>query len=222
MPLKLKKDINYSYLFFGLLLVLLAMPLVVETRLLSSAPLVQFVFCAMLIVSVWSLSDVVYVTIIGWGLAAMALFITTASMFTSAPPVIYLNFVLLAFYVFTVWLALSDVLGGGEINRNRIVGAICVYLLLGVLWGQVYIITHHYLPDAFSGIGSINKGAMFFECTYFSFVTLTTLGFGDIAPQRPISQALVILEACSGVMYLSVLIGRLIGEHLKVNGTSAE
>lgn len=99
----------------------------------------------------------------------------------------------------------------GRVNIGVISVAVTGYLLLGILWGVVYeLVTIIYL-DAFSGIGI---GSMSSDFQYFSFVTLSTLGYGDIIPVIRSARSLAMLEAISGQLYLAILISQLIGAHV--------
>ncbi len=87
------------------------------------------------------------------------------------------------------------------VNRNVIHGAIVVYLLIGFIWSFIYSLIECLHPGSFTHMG---EHLIFWHrpFVYFSFVTLTTLGFGDITPATPLTQSLVILEAIS-VRYIS-------------------
>ncbi|MCA3002644.1 MAG: two pore domain potassium channel family protein [Rhodocyclaceae bacterium] len=107
------------------------------------------------------------------------------------------------------------VLAPGRINAHRIQGAIAVYLLVGLLFGQVFRAIALHAPGAFLYLG---KPAAYSDIvqhlTYFSFVSLTTLGFGDITPVHPIAKSMTLLAAVFGTLYPAVLIGRLVSQEL--------
>jgi voltage-gated potassium channel len=96
------------------------------------------------------------------------------------------------------------------INRNVIHGAIVVYLLIGFIWSFIYSLIECLLPGSFTHMG---EHLIFGHrpLVYFSFVTLTTLGFGDITPKVPLAQSLVILEAILGQIYLVIQVSWLVG-----------
>jgi voltage-gated potassium channel len=96
------------------------------------------------------------------------------------------------------------------INRNVIHGAIVVYLLIGFTWSFIYSLIECLRPGSFTHMGEhLLFGHRPF--TYFSFVTLTTLGFGDITPTTPLAQSVVILEAIIGQIYLIIQVSWLVG-----------
>jgi voltage-gated potassium channel len=112
---------------------------------------------------------------------------------------------------------LKDVLRRGQISADKIYGAICVYLLIGFAWAFGYGIIELLNPGSFSGLAEIDANdhvGRIMPLQYFSFATLTTLGFGDILPRAPVARTLATLEAVTGQIYLTVLIARLVGLHI--------
>lgn len=96
---------------------------------------------------------------------------------------------------------------------HRIQGGIACYLLIGLLFAFIYFLVFTLFPNAFSFSDSFNSPGMhFYNFVYYSYITLCTVGFGDISPKIPISQSASILEAIVGVLYPTVLIGYLISD----------
>lgn len=123
---------------------------------------------------------------------------------------IYLG-LLLAFLLGAAWLVAGHVLLTGSVDLNKIVGAVALYMILGLVWSVLYTIVLEVWPDSFTGIVA---GAWYDNLpstTYFSFVTLTTLGYGDISPVRPMAEVLVVLEAITGMFYLAIIVASLVG-----------
>jgi voltage-gated potassium channel len=120
-------------------------------------------------------------------------------------------FVLIFFYIWATWLAAKQVLFSGPIDGNSIVGAICIYLLMGLIWALLYLFIAQTIPDAFNGLEQRVWYDNFADVAYYSFVTLTTLGYGDISPIVPIARFLVYMEAIVGVFYMAILVASLIG-----------
>ncbi len=121
---------------------------------------------------------------------------------------------MLVFFISVAYSAAKRVLLPGDIDANRIIGAITVYLLLGLIWATLYLVVLEFSPTAFNGITQLNWTDNFSSATYFSYVTLTTLGYGDISPAAPLSRVLVFLEAITGTFYMAVVIASLIGSHV--------
>ena len=120
-------------------------------------------------------------------------------------------FILFIFYVWAIYLAMKQILFSGVVDANKIVGAICIYLLMGLIWALMYLFLAQAIPGAFNGLEQLVWYDNFANVAYYSFVTLTTLGYGDISPVIPIARFLVYMEAVVGVFYMAILVASLIG-----------
>jgi len=123
-------------------------------------------------------------------------------------------FLLLCFFTWVTWLVAHQVLFTGAIDANKIVGAICIYLLLGLIWAMLYLFVAEAVPGAFNGLPHEPWLKNFSTAVYFSFVTITTLGYGDISPVFPLARFLVYMEAIVGVFYMAILVASLVGVSL--------
>jgi len=109
-------------------------------------------------------------------------------------------------------LFIARVTRDGRINIHRIVGACGTFLLLGLVFSQAYKLIALYVPHAFAILGKPTEpGDMDYRFIYYSFITLTSTGYGDITPLHPYTRSLAIFEAIAGQLYLAVLIARLVG-----------
>jgi hypothetical protein len=114
-----------------------------------------------------------------------------------------------AFFLGALFLARA--LRDGRINPHRIMGAVGAFLLIGVVFAQAFRVLTLFVPGAFStggaptGLGDFDRGAV-----YFSFITLTSLGYGDIVPLHPLARSLATLEAITGQLFLAILVARLV------------
>jgi Ion channel len=104
------------------------------------------------------------------------------------------------------WVLMRQIFRPGPITAVRIQGAIAVYLLFGISWAYGYVIVLHFNPHAFQS--TIELSQLPAEWMYFSFVTLTTLGYGVITPLSTPARSLAIGEALTGQLYLAVLLAR--------------
>jgi voltage-gated potassium channel Kch len=120
-------------------------------------------------------------------------------------------FLLLTFFVSAAWLVGKKVLLTGYVDLNIITGSVALYLILGFIWAIFYTFLVQLSPEAISGVEPENWTYSLSTMTYFSFVTLTTLGYGDISPVTPIAKVLVILEAVVGMFYIAIIVASLIG-----------
>ncbi len=115
------------------------------------------------------------------------------------------------FFLVLASLITARVFRSGGITIFRIYGAIAVYIIIGILWGEFYILVYLLAPGAFYFDPSTQYGEPpISELIYFSFTTLTTLGLGDILPVHPMARSLTTLEALVGQLYPAVLLARLV------------
>jgi voltage-gated potassium channel Kch len=106
-----------------------------------------------------------------------------------------------------------QVFGAGPVTAHRIRGAIVVYLLLGGIWSLFYYLAALTIPQAFhwlDGRPPGNPAALQRALTYFSYITLTTTGYGDITPFAPLTRTLAMFEALIGQIYLVITLTRLV------------
>jgi len=120
-------------------------------------------------------------------------------------------FLMLCFFIWATWRVAHQVLFTGAIDGNKIVGAICIYILLGLIWAMMYLFIAEAVPGSFNGVPQAPWLENFATAVYFSFVTITTLGYGDISPVLPLARFLVFMEAIVGVFYMAILVASLIG-----------
>lgn len=105
-------------------------------------------------------------------------------------------------------ILLSQIFRPGRVSHLRIQGAIAVYLLFGVLWAHAYHIVDIVQPGSFRG--PTDELSNLSGWAYYSYVTLTTVGYGDITPVTSVARTLSVGEALAGQLYLAVLIARLV------------
>ncbi len=106
------------------------------------------------------------------------------------------------------WVVIQVVFGPGEIDRHRILGAIVLYLNLALLFEALYRLVADLTPDAFIGLRATSERATG-DLIYFSIVTLTTVGYGDIVPVHPIARSLATMEALVGQLYPAIILARI-------------
>jgi hypothetical protein len=106
------------------------------------------------------------------------------------------------------FVVLVQTFRAGPVNVHRIQGAVAGYLMLGLSWALAYELVALLAPGAFSGggLGAAERPSFI----YFSFVTLTTVGYGDIAPVHPVARSLAVAEALTGQLYPAILLARLV------------
>ncbi len=118
------------------------------------------------------------------------------------------------FFGFTFVKIIRDIIRMREVNFQMIVGAMAAYFLLGLTGAILFQITDILYPGSFSNPAITGT---FYSWVYFSFVTLSTLGYGDITPLTAQGQAVAIFVSVSGQLFLAVLMAMLVGKFLQTN-----
>ncbi len=114
-----------------------------------------------------------------------------------------------------------------DVTANTIGASVCVYLLLAVLWSEIYSILEIVDPGSFKFPATSSEVPRFgrddsADALYFSLVTMTTLGYGDIVPQTKPARTFASAQAVMGQIYLAVLVARLVGMHIAGSRRSAD
>ena len=124
----------------------------------------------------------------------------------------------LCFLILTDIVVLGQVLQATHVTNDTISGAVCGYLLLGLIFAFLYALVALAYPGSFLLEGKIiisDKSKIFYQhevggLIYYSYVTLATLGYGDIAPKSAPARMLAAIEAIAGQFYVAILIARLV------------
>jgi voltage-gated potassium channel Kch len=111
--------------------------------------------------------------------------------------------------VFAAARALRFAMRARRIDAEHVYAALSAYLLAGVLWGVLYRVIESAFPGSFATSGTATAFSIQ-SAIYFSFVTLATLGYGDIVPRSEVARGVAIVEAVAGQLYLAVLVARLV------------
>lgn len=111
---------------------------------------------------------------------------------------------------------IRDIFSGEKVTSDKIYGAVAVYLLLGLLFGCLYVFLNSIVKNSVISVDGQPLTA-FSEFIYFSFTTLCTLGYGDIIARSKIAMLFTNLEAITGQLYLTILVARLVSLHLFQN-----
>ena len=116
-------------------------------------------------------------------------------------------------YLFTLYVLVRHVLSREKVTAETLYGAAAVYLLFGVTWALAYTLLEQLQPGSFyfDPARNIDGAIHFFDFIYGSFVTLTTLGYGEMTPVSSAARSLAIVQSVGGVLYIAFLVGRLVG-----------
>ncbi|HEY5715755.1 MAG TPA: ion channel [Psychromonas sp.] len=214
---KVTKEDNFSFLLFGLIFLLFSSACV--DQFFASSRFGQYLIIALTIISMliglWSFRNRHFAFKTSIGIVLATLLITTVIAILDKVELEFIHLLLmLVFFTLSVKLAFQQALFSGEITINHIVGSICIFLLLGLIWAVLYLLLMELIPVSFSGIEQGSWKVNFSDFIYFSFVTLTTLGFGDLLPKAPLARFLVYMEAVVGVFYMAIVVSSLVGAAL--------
>ena len=208
---------NFHESRFLLLLVTLLGLMVIQPFLLDNARLkilLDIFFSAILFTSIYAVSKKKQHAVIAVLLAIPKFSTTWASNFITHPLLSLFDSIFgIIFMTYIIVLILAYIFKQEEVSLETIYGAIVVYILIGIMWVFLYNLTEFFYPQSFAFVtefGTEPKKDLY----YYSFVTLTTLGYGDITPISGPARSLSMLEAITGQMYLAVLIARLVGTHI--------
>ena len=192
--------------------------LLVVTPFLEGFVRLRFLFnvflSAVLVSAVYALSQKIRNIVIGALLAIPMLISIWANYFVRIDEIFLIGRICGIFFIaFTIFHVLRHIFRVQEVTRDTIAGAAAVYLLLALMWAFIYDVVELLQPDSFaiSATQMLQPRNLFL---YYSFVTITTLGYGDIVPVTNIATSLAALEAVAGQLYLVVLVAWLVGMYV--------
>lgn len=215
------KDHVYKHLTIALVLFFAISP--VLSRMSVPSRFQSYLVVALLLFALFEITRRASDVWIGLALGLPAIVASIFNAETPNTPAINLVPTILGalFVGFLIWRVLKDVSSGSRITSERVFGAVCAYLLIGFLFVDLYGFITLIDENAFSV--SENLEARWAEgdsttksdvLTYFSFVTMTTLGYGDISPISPWARTLAWIQALIGQLYLAITIAGLVGVHI--------
>ncbi len=115
----------------------------------------------------------------------------------------------MCFNIYAIGVSLKRIIMAKEVVLDIIFSSAAVYLLLAVTWAVVYGIIEQLAPGSFA-LKEASSGGRWIQFLYFSLVTQSTLGYGDLSPISPVAEIWSALEATLGVFYLGILVARLV------------
>jgi len=118
--------------------------------------------------------------------------------------------IIIVFLILMTTLCLYFTLKDKTISVTTLFGSLSSYLFIGFVFAYIYLFIESLSPMSFSQLSTTQET----QAIYFSFITLTTVGYGEIVPLKPIAQTLVWFEAFTGQSYLALIIGQLIGRYV--------
>lgn len=214
---------NFFYLLVALLIFLVVVPLS-DDFIVGNPPLAKaIVFSLILIIGVRSLKGGGRFLIAGMFFVVAGVLLTAVSTRTQSLVLQHGSLLsLIGFLLVAITYTMKQVAIGTAISTNRLVGAVCVYLLLGVIWALAYSVLELAVPGSFAGFEAWNDRGWDSEWLYFSFVTMTTLGYGDLLPISAVARAMAYMQAVFGQFYIAILVAGLVGAYIAQKDTSQE
>ena len=199
----------------SIILALVVMIIFVLPVVLTPSPLENFVrniiFSALLITGAISVIEVRWERIVVTMLTMVALLVRWAAvLMPSDSLVVWREASTLVMLLLFVIVVATRTYSRGPVTYQRIQGAIAVYLIFGMCWANAYELLHLLRPESFSG--AVSGGSQ--TWLYYSFVTLTTMGYGDILPVHPLARSLATSEALTGQLYIAITLARLMALYM--------
>ena len=206
------KQGNFIYMLVGLLVLLILAPVFAKYFPEASRFTISSVFISTMMIGIWSLYGHNRWFYIGSMLAILGIALSVINAYMDSASIHLLGlFVVLLYCILSAVIAMKQILFSGQISTNKLVGSVCIYLLIGVIWAILYLLIDILTVDAFRGLSTQTEHQPIWEYVYFSFVTLTTLGYGDVSPLNEAARTLAYFEAICGQFYIAILVASLVG-----------
>lgn len=195
---------RYAILFYTLLLTMVAAPVFAAFELKGA--LIELFLAASLLAAVLPVST---------GKDRRVLLTIVAAVWLARPATAWFDHPALSAMTLVMWTliglfaaagALRFAIGAMRVDAEHLYAALSAYLLAGIFFGLFYWVLEQIRPGTFAFSGDFSRMA----AIYFSFVTLATLGYGDIVPRTDVARGLAIVEGVGGQLFLAVLVARLV------------
>jgi len=206
---------RYTILFYSLLFTLVSSPILAALH--CSGTFIESLLAASLLAAILPLSAV---------RSRPVLFVAMAVLWLARPLTDRLQLPSLSTLTLGIWTiiallaaaaALRFAMSANQISAEHLYAALSAYLLAGIYFGVLYWVLEHLVPGTFNVSGDFSQAS----AIYFSFVTLATLGYGDIVPRGDIARGLAIVEGVGGQLFLAVLVARLVSLYAKSGNQSS-
>ncbi|HEV8523330.1 MAG TPA: potassium channel family protein [Terriglobales bacterium] len=202
---------RYTILFYTLLLTMVATPVLAAFEL--SGSLVEFLLAANLLAAVMPVDA---------GRSRRVLLAVITVVWVARPATAWLDHAALSAMTLGIWTliglfaaaaALRFAMHAMQVDSEHLYAALSAYLLAGIFFGLFYWILEQIRPGTFAAAGDLSRAS----AIYFSFVTLATLGYGDIVPRTDVARGLAIVEGVGGQLFLAVMVARLVSLYAQGN-----
>ncbi|HUK39444.1 MAG TPA: potassium channel family protein [Candidatus Acidoferrales bacterium] len=204
---------RYAVLFYTLLLTMVAVPVLSALEL--HGVLIESLVAANLLAAVMPVK---------LGRGRGILFVVMIAVWLARPLTVWLDHPAFSVLTLGIWTliglfaaaaALRFAMGATEVDAEHLYAALSAYLLAGIFFAIAYWGLEQIVPGTFASAGNFSR----MSAIYFSFVTLATLGYGDIIPRSDIARGLAIVEGVGGQLFLAVLVARLVSLYVRGKNT---
>jgi hypothetical protein len=212
---------NYSWLLFALLGYLVVAPIAEDYEEFSGAVMRAITMSWLLAFGVWSFRGFGVYFKVGMGIAIAGIILSILAWNLNSSIYNYASFATtFCFLLLAIRCIATDVVHGNEISANRVTGAVSLYLLMGMLWAIAYALLEMSSTGSFTGFSEPRAQGWSNEWVYFSFVTMTTLGYGDLAPLSATARTFAYMQAVFGQFYIAILVAGLVSAYTSRRGDS--
>ena len=200
---------RYTILFYTILITLVAVP--VLSLLELHGVLIELLLATNLLAAVMPVNA---------GRSRRFIFIVMFIVWLARPVTAWLDHPVLSVMTLGIWtviglfaaaVALRFSMSGTKVDAEHLYAALSAYLLAGIFFALFYWVLEQIGPGAFAAAGEFSR----MSAIYFSFVTLATLGYGDIIPRSDVARGLAIVEGVGGQLFLAVLVARLVSLYVR-------
>lgn len=206
------------YSFYGFFLTLIALLLLPPFFDNNFGLTHKLIWSASLLACLWLITHDRFMLLLGSVLALPCLvinwevFLLEGAAWTS----VTYNFCTIFFLLFITVHLLRFVIAAKKVNSDLIFASLCAYLLVALVWSRIYVLIELFVPGSFSVDASLfqNSEEIAALFTYYSFVTISTLGYGDVAPITQLARSWATMEAILGQLYLAIVVARLMGLYI--------
>jgi hypothetical protein len=201
--------------FAALLVLIVIAPVLTESLGGLGILIAEMTLSTTLVIALWSLQASRVAFSMGIALVAIDVLGTVGWLvFDSMPAALVSPVSGPVFLCLSISGAVTQVFRQDRCDLNKVVGALCIYLLIGAIFALLFQPLEDFAPGSFEGVERREGAALPWRFLYFGFVTLSTLGCGDVLPLTLCAETLVTLEAVLGQFYLAVLVAGLVGAYL--------
>ncbi len=201
---------HWIYLFHALILLLIMFPYLDPHYATKHPKAILFVNSAVIMTIIYSVSPNMHYFAFGCIIGAPAVI---SFWFIYAPYAFHAILIsTCALYLYAICMTIRFLINSQKFTANQLFAATSVYILIGLTWTTAYQGIELINPGSFfiNDVQNVDNVLSWSDFIYYSFTTLTTLGYGDITPLHPAARSLAILEAVTGVIFIPVIISGIV------------